>query len=131
MKKLTLENIVSDIVVELKKTKGKFILVDDFPQFLTNMINEKYGKFTYKSEVGIAVKNVLREHKEIQTFRPSDKVFDSNGAFSLSNGEYFVLKGYYSDVVEMKEKNKIVPMLFKRREDVVAWENGKIDLDEY
>ena len=125
-KKLTLDNIVEDIVLKLKKEKEKFILIEDFPKFLTDLINEKYGKFTYKSEVGIAVKKKLKDHKDIVIYRESNEVFDSNGAFAITKGEYFVIKGAYKDVVHMKESHKIVPLFFKRREEVVAWERGDI-----
>lgn len=130
-KQLTLDNIVGDIVQELKKSKEKFVLVDNFPSFLTKLINEKYGKFTYKSEIGIAVKNKLKEHKDIVVYKPSNDVFDSNGAYAITVGEYFAIRGAYKDVVDMKEKNKIVPMFFKTREEALAWEKGELAEEFY
>lgn len=129
--KLTLDVIVKDIIDYMKKSKEKFILIEDFPIVLTEIINKKYGKFSYTSEIGIAVKNKLKEDKNIVVYRPRNDIHDSNGAFTMSAGEYFAIKGAYKDVVDMKEKNKIIPMFFKRRQDVIAWERGEIDVDEY
>lgn len=129
--KLTLDIVINDIIDYLKKSNEKFILVDDFPIVLTNVITNKYGSFSYTSEIGIALKKMLKESNEIEIFKARNDVHNSNGAFTMTAGEYFVLKGMYKDVVDMKEKHRIIPMIFKRRKDVVAWENGELDIDEY
>lgn len=127
--KLTVDSIVEDVISHMKKSKEKFILVEDFPQVLTEIINKKYGKFTYTSEVGMAIKNRLKNSSSIELYKSDYSIYDNDGACTVTLGEYFVLKGAYRNVVDMKEQHRIIPMIFKRRQDVIAWENGEIDID--
>ena len=113
----------------MNKSKEKFILIEDFPQVLTDIINKKYGKFTYTSEVGMAIKNRLKNSPSIEIYKSDYSIYDNDGACTVTLGEYFVLKGAYRNVVDMKEQHKIIPMIFKRREDVIAWENGEVEFD--
>lgn len=129
--KLTLDIIVADIVGFMKRTKGKFMLVEDFPKIMTIVIEEKYGNFTYTNEVGIAVKKKMLDSGQVELFREGGHYFDKDNRFTYSKGNYFVLKGVYKDVIEMKDRNGIHPYFFTTKEICDAWAKGELDDSEY
>ena len=128
---LTLDMVVSDIVEHLKKSKEKFILIEDFPKVLTSIIEKKYGNFEYTNEVGIAIKKSLVDSGKVDVFKEGYDYFDSDNRSVYSAGNYYALKGFYKDVIDMKDRHGIVPYFSKSKEYASAWANGTLADEEY
>lgn len=123
--------VVNDIVEYLKKSKEKFILIEDFPKVLTFIIEKKYGNFEYTNEIGVAVKKSLVDSGKVDVFKEGYDYFDKDGRNVYSAGNYYALKGFYQDVVDMKDRHGIVPYFSKTKEYANAWSNGSLDEEEY
>lgn len=128
---LTLDMVVSDIVEYLKKSKEKFILVEEFPKTLTSIIEKKYGNFEYTNEIGVAIKKSLVESGKVEVFKEGFDYFDKDNRSVYSAGDYYALKGFYKDVIDMKDRHGIVPYFSKTKEYADAWSKGLLEAEEY
>lgn len=90
---------LADYVFEnlIKKSKHKFIAIDDVSTFLKKKLEEEYT-----SEIGMSVKEALKDHGKVEFFKEGEYVHEQK--FHYSTGNWLVLKGTYKNPIEMKNK---------------------------
>jgi hypothetical protein len=92
-----IDKLVNIIVNNLKKSKHKFMSVEDVRAILKAGLGDKYT-----TQINVAVKDALIEDKRIDFFREDTYIHDNK--FYYSTGNWFAIKGVYSNPIEMKFK---------------------------
>ena len=94
---MNIEELTMDIIKVIKKSKGQIINIED----VSGILKEKLGK-EYTSEIGIAVKERLREHDSLDFFREGDCIHEQK--FHYCAGNWLATKGLYDNGIEAKSK---------------------------
>lgn len=92
-----IEDMTGFIYSHVEKIKNQAINYDS----ITEMLKEKLGD-AYTSEIGIAVKNNLREHEGLDFFREGDYIHDMKYYYCVGN--WLAIKGLYENPIEAKLK---------------------------
>lgn len=88
------EHVIDNLI---KKSKYKFIHIDEVTSYLKKKLEDEYT-----SELGISVKNSLIEHGNLDFFREGDCFHESK--YYYCTGNWLAIKGMYKNPVQAKEK---------------------------
>lgn len=89
------ERLSEDVFKHIKKSKTKFIRIDD----VSELIKEKLGE-EYTSELGIAVKGALKDDERLDFFR--EDYYVQKSKYHYCTGNWLAIKGVYESPLEAK-----------------------------
>lgn len=90
---------LADLVIKklINKSKFKFIALDDVSVFLKEKLQDEYS-----SEIGIAVKNELKNTDTLDFYREGDYYHEDK--YFYCTGNWLAIKDTYKNPVEAKRK---------------------------
>lgn len=91
------KQLADHMILELKKSKNKFMNIDE----VSKRLREKIGD-DYTSEIGVNVKSILVNSDELDFFR--EDTYIHNNRYYYSVGNFIALKNFYRTPMEAKEK---------------------------
>ena len=97
VKQLDTEKLVEHVISKIKKTKHKFVSIDDVSSILKDKLGDEYT-----SDIGIQVKQSLMEHPALDFFREDTYIHDFK--YYYCTGNWLSIKNTYSNPVEAKHK---------------------------
>lgn len=96
---MTIDELADYVVSNfINKSKGKLVSIEDVGDYLKKILSN-----SYTSEIGIAVRQAVVSHSNVDFFREGDCL--NGNAFHYCVGNWLSMKGIYSNPVEAKEKN--------------------------
>lgn len=110
---INIDELTQDFLSHIKKVRHQVVNLND----VSASLREKLGT-EYTSEIGIAVKNNLKEHEGLDFFREGNCLDDQKYHFCVGN--WLATKGLYSNGVQAK--SKIGLLSWQRFED--DWEDA-------
>lgn len=94
---MNIEQLTEYIIDCIKKVKGQVVNLDGISEMLKEHLQD-----SYTSEIGIAVKNNLRDHESIDIFREGDCISDHKYHYCVGN--WVAIRGLYTNGVDAKAK---------------------------
>lgn len=91
------KQLADHMIIELKKSKNKFMNIDD----VSKRLREKLGD-EYTSQIGVEVKSILVSSDDLDFFR--EDTYIHNNRFYYSVGNFIAVKNFYDTPMEAKDK---------------------------